>query len=484
VAATGLNSLFAAAQQTVPQSVMQAIYDEVQTPYKYGMVMAPQRNDRKFDCPTVFRQGDRWFMTYVCYDGKGGTDGRGYETWIAQSDDLLHWTTLGRVLKLPETADDTLWDQNQRGGFPSLIDYRWDGSYALQSFKGNYWMTYIGGPGTGYEAVNAPLSIGLSSIKSADFLTKKAENGDFTVVPWDTFSSPILSYNEQEAQWWEQLTQYKSTIYWMKDKKNRIKGEEKYPFVMYYNAGGKDETHPKGERIGIALSKDLKKWKRYAGNPVFAHDSDGTITGDAQLVEMFLPSDSKHEHPVYVMFYFSAYNPTREYNAFNTFAASYDLVNWTDWTGSDLIIPTKPYDEMFAHKSWVVKHDGIVYHFYCAVNNAGQRGIALATSKHLGRNQTPRGIVMSSRSTKTGRFLFLLQRFPSCRRCSPTCQVCRKPSWPTFLIIWMITMVPCRKSTEICTAMRCSRSLLWRQNSKESSISSVSRAWELMPKSF
>ena len=224
VAATGLNSLFAAAQQTVPQSVMQAIYDEAQTPYKYGMVMAPQRNDRKFDCPTVFRQGDRWFMTYVCYDGKGGTDGRGYETWIAQSDDLLHWTTLGRVLKLPETADDTLWDQNQRGGFPSLIDYRWDGSYALQAFKGNYWMTYIGGPGTGYEAVNAPLSIGLSSIKSADFLTKKAENGDFTVVPWETFSSPILSYNEQEAQWWEQLTQYKSTIYWMKDKKNRIKG--------------------------------------------------------------------------------------------------------------------------------------------------------------------------------------------------------------------------------------------------------------------
>lgn len=387
VAATGLNSLFAAAQQTVPQSVMQAIYDEAQTPYKYGMVMAPQRNDRKFDCPTVFRQGDRWFMTYVCYDGKGGTDGRGYETWIAQSDDLLHWTTLGRVLKLPETADDTLWDQNQRGGFPSLIDYRWDGSYALQAFKGNYWMTYIGGPGTGYEAVNAPLSIGLSSIKSADFLTKKAENGDFTVVPWETFSSPILSYNEQEAQWWEQLTQYKSTIYWMKDKKNRIKGEEKYPFVMYYNAGGKDETHPKGERIGIALSKDLKKWKRYAGNPVFAHDSDGTITGDAQLVEMFLPSDSKHEHPVYVMFYFSAYNPTREYNAFNTFAASYDLVNWTDWTGSDLIIPTKPYDEMFAHKSWVVKHDGIVYHFYCAVNNAGQRGIALATSKHLGQSE-------------------------------------------------------------------------------------------------
>ena len=34
----------------------------------------------------------------------------------------------------------------------------------------------------------------------------------------------------------------------------------------------------------------------------------------------------------------------------------------------------------------VVKHDGVVYHFYCAVNNAEQRGIAIATSKPMGRS--------------------------------------------------------------------------------------------------
>ena len=39
--------------------------------------------------------------------------------------------------------------------------------------------------------------------------------------------------------------------------------------------------------------------------------------------------------------------------AFNTFAASYDLVHWTDWKGADLIIPSKDYDELFAHKSYV-----------------------------------------------------------------------------------------------------------------------------------
>ena len=158
----------------------------------------------------------------------------------------------------------------------------------------------------------------------------------------------------------------------------RISGEEDFPFVMYYNAGGMDDSHPKGERIGIALSKDMRRWHRYNGNPVFAHDSDGTITGDAQIVRM---------DDVWVMFYFSAFNPTREYNAFNTFAASRDLIHWQDWTGPDLIIPSKPYDEMFAHKSYVVKHDGVVYHFYCAVNNAGQRGIAVATSRHMGKSE-------------------------------------------------------------------------------------------------
>lgn len=353
--------------QVVSQERMQQIYEASRTPYKYGMVIAPSSNFNKYDCPTVFRQDDKWYMSFVCYDGKDGTDGRGYETWLAQSDDLLHWQIKGRILSLPDNPISSLWDKNQRGGFPALIDYTWDGSYEMQSFKGRHWLTYIGGPGTGYEAVNAPLSIGIASTK-----------GDISIPhQWNTKKKPLMSYNDKDAQWWEYLTQYKSTIYWMKDKKHRIKGKEKYPFIMFYNAGGKDDTHPKGERIGIALSKNMKKWKRFEGNPVFAHDSDGTITGDAQIVRM---------NDVWVMYYFSAYNPTRKYNAYNTFAASYDLVNWTDWNGADLIIPSKPYDEMFAHKSCVIHHQGVVYHFYCAVNHAGQRGIAVATSTPMGRS--------------------------------------------------------------------------------------------------
>ncbi len=353
LAVTGIH-----AQRQVSQERMAEVYQESRTPYKYGLVVAPSDNNHKIDCPTVFRVDDKWYMTYVVYNGRSGQDGRGYETWIAQSDNLLEWTTLGRVLSYADTG----WDRNQRGGFPSLIDWTWDGSYAIGDYKGKYYMTYIGGEGTGYEAVNAPLYIGLAWTKG----------NPGTAHDWNTLDHPILSINDKDTQWWEALTQYKSTVY--KDEAKTL-GE---PFVMYYNAGGiNPETGIKGERIGIALSRDMVKWRRYDGNPVFTHEAQGTITGDAQIVKM---------GDLYVMFYFSAFNPSRPYKAFNTFACSYDLVNWADWEGEDLIYPTKQYDEMFAHKSYLVKHDGVVYHFYCAVNNAEQRGIAVATSKPMGRS--------------------------------------------------------------------------------------------------
>ena len=58
-----------------------------------------------------------------------------------------------------------------------------------------------------------------------------------------------------------------------------------------------------------------------------------------------------------------------------------------DWTGDDLVKASEPYDEKYAHKSYVVKYNGVVYHFYCAVNNKDQRGIAVATSVDKGRSK-------------------------------------------------------------------------------------------------
>lgn len=353
-------------QEAFGADEMQRIYDEVKTPYKYGMVVAPDDDHHQIDCPTVYRENSKWYMTYVCYNGKGGTDGRGYETWLASSDDLLKWTTLGRVLSYKAEG----WDMNQRGGFPALIDWDWDGTYAMQKYRRRHWMTYIGGHGTGYEAVREPLNIGLASTR-----------GDITTAhEWDGSDAPLLSIHDADAQWWEQLVQYKSTVYL--DRQKRFGSR----FVMFYNAGGVNPANQlKAERIGIALSDDMRRWKRLPltvdggtqGNPVFANEVQGIITGDAQIVRM---GDK------YVMFYFSAYDPSRPYNAFNTFAVSRDLLHWQRWQGADLVFPSKPYDDMFAHKSYVVKHDSVVYHFYCAVNKAGQRGIAVATSVPMGRS--------------------------------------------------------------------------------------------------
>lgn len=353
--------------QKISKNVMQKIYDEVKTPYKYGMVVAPKDNYHQIDCPMVYREGNRWFMTYVVYNGKDGTDGRGYETWLATSDDLLQWKTLGRLLCYADKG----WDMNQRAGYPALIDWTWNGSYEMAKYKGRHWMSYFGGEGTGYEAIRKPLNMGMASTK-----------GDITQAhPWKTSPAPVLSINDKSAQWWEKLTHYKSTVYW---DKNKTLGK---PFVMFYNAGGINPANQlKAERIGIALSSNMTSWrrlplrtaKRKTGNPVFFHEAPGIITGDAQIV--------KFPH-YYVMFYFSAYNPERKYNAYNTFAVSRDLVNWQDWEGADLVYPSKPYDDMFAHKSYVLKHQGVVYHFYCAVNHAGQRGIAVATSVPMGRSQ-------------------------------------------------------------------------------------------------
>ena len=353
--------------QKISKNVMQKIYDEVKTPYKYGMVVAPKDNYHQIDCPMVYREGGKWYMTYVVYNGKDGTDGRGYETWLATSDDLLQWKTLGRLLCYADKG----WDMNQRAGYPALIDWTWNGSYEMAKYKGRHWMSYFGGEGTGYEAIRKPLNMGMASTK-----------GDITQAhPWETSPSPVLSINDKSAQWWEKLTHYKSTVYW---DKNKTQGK---PFVMFYNAGGINPANQlKAERIGIALSSNMTSWrrlplrtaKRKTGNPVFFHEAPGIITGDAQIV--------KFPH-YYVMFYFSAYNPERKYNAYNTFAVSRDLVNWQDWEGADLVYPSKPYDDMFAHKSYVLKHQGVVYHFYCAVNHAGQRGIAVATSVPMGRSE-------------------------------------------------------------------------------------------------
>lgn len=332
----------------IPEATMQSVYRQVSTPYKYGLVVVPENNSKKLDCPTVFRKNNRWYMSYIVFDG------RGYETWLAKSKDLLHWTTLGKILSF---SDTTAWDGNQRAGYIALTDYQWGGSYEVQQYKNKYWLSYLGGAGHGYE--EGLLSIGLANT-AADIATPHE---------WRRFDKPVLMSTDKDCRWWENNTLFKSTIIW---DKNKLTG---YPFVMYYNARGDSMGKQAGaERIGMAVSKDMEHWMRYGKEPVLDHHTG--ITGDAVIQKI----DS-----TWVMFYFGAFWKNKD-GAFNRFACSNDLVHWTDWNGSDLVAPSEPYDELYAHKAFVVKHKGIVYHFYCAVNKAEQRGIAVATSKSLGKS--------------------------------------------------------------------------------------------------
>jgi len=330
---------------------MQRIYTEVKTPYKYGLILVPADDSKKIDCPSVFRKGNTWYMTYIQFDG------RGYETWLSESKDLLHWKTLGRIMSF---SDTTQWDNNQKAGYIGLQDPAWGGSYALQSFNHKYWLSYIGGKDRGYEA--GPLAIGIAY---TDREPSKAHE-------WKRLAQPVLSSTDADVRWWENKKLFKSTVIWDKEKRTG------YPFVMYYNANGDSSGNkPKWrwfERIGMAASEDMLHWKRLGDDPVVHHPIG--ITGDAVLQKI---------GNLWVMFYFGAFWEGRK-DAFNRFACSYDLVNWTDWNGDDLIKSSEPYDERYAHKSFVVKYKGVVYHFYCAVNNKEQRGIAVATSVDKGKS--------------------------------------------------------------------------------------------------
>ncbi|MEM6843585.1 MAG: hypothetical protein AAF632_15260 [Bacteroidota bacterium] len=80
------------------------------------------------DSLTIFRENDRWYMTYIVFDGQG------YETWLAASDDLLHWEPKGKILSFTEGT----WDANQKAGYVSLVNTEWGGDYLVQQYENKY----------------------------------------------------------------------------------------------------------------------------------------------------------------------------------------------------------------------------------------------------------------------------------------------------------------------------------------------------------
>jgi hypothetical protein len=339
---TSLAGLSAAEATAIDAPTMQRVFDEVKTPFKYGIVLRGS-SEEKIDCPNVFRRDGRWYMVFIAFDG------RGYETRLATSDDLLHWRALGTIL--PRSGSG--WDAEQAAAGLALVDPRWDGTWELQPHEGRYWLSYLGGAKIGYET--PPLSIGLAST-----------NDPLAIRPWERLpANPVLGPADADARPFERDTLFKSYIF--RDPAQTLGA----PFVMFYNARAPKDS----ERIGIALSHDLKKWRRHGDAHVLENERPpgykrGVISGDPQIVRF---------GDLWVMFYFGAFWKP---GAFDTFAVSRDLVHWTKWSGPDLITPSEPWDREYAHKPWLVRHEGVVYHFYCAVGTEG-RVIALATSRDL-----------------------------------------------------------------------------------------------------
>ncbi|MHB0956700.1 MAG: hypothetical protein ACYC6N_06460 [Pirellulaceae bacterium] len=327
------------AEVQVPHERMCEVYEEVKTPHKFGIVIRGDEG-RPVDCPSVFRHGAHWYMMYICMNEVG------YETHLARSDDLLVWKSLGKILPFRPNA----WDQWQAAGGIALCDPTWSGSQQLEMFDGKYWLSYVGGARQGYET--DPLAIGMAWTEQPT-----------EARPWNRLATnPVLSSDQPDVRAFEKETLYKSQI--IRDKSESLG----YPFVMYYNGKIKSGY----EKIGMAVSKDMVHWQRYGTEPVVANgeDQQNGISGDPQIVRM---------GDVWVMFYFGAFWKP---NAFDTFACSHDLVHWTKWEGPHLVEPSEPWDETFAHKPWLLKHEGIVYHYYCAVGSQG-RVIALATSQEM-----------------------------------------------------------------------------------------------------
>lgn len=332
----------------IPQSrlvdtkTMTQIFEEVKTPFKYGVVLKGAGTNELLDCPSIFRCGEHWYMMYVAITNKIG-----YQTFLARSDDLLHWEKLGRILSFGKT---NAWDAWQADGGIALGDYRWEGSHELEKFDGKFWLTYIGGAKPGYET--DPLSIGVA------WTRQPAWPREWHRVP----QNPVLSPRQPDVRPFEAKTLYKSQV--IHDEAESLG----WPFVMFYNGKYKNGY----EQIGMAVSRDLLNWTRYGVDSVLVNGESkkNGMSGDPQIVKV---------GDVWVMFYFGAgWQP----KAFDTFACSYDLVHWTKWDGAHLVEPSEPFDKTYAHKPWVLKWNGVVYHFYCAVGEEG-RVIAVATSKPM-----------------------------------------------------------------------------------------------------
>lgn len=298
-------------------------------------------DEQAVDCPFVFRHQDRFYMMYV------GFDGIGYQTGLAKSDNLLDWRPAGIILRRGQGSG---WDSLNAAGAWMLRENDMNGQPVLKKWNGKNWLAYHAYPGEGYE--NGPARIGLAWTEDPALLT------------WHRLPEPILI--PEEGAPWEQGGLYKECLV-----------EHDGLFYMFYNAKNRTEAHEDWiEQTGLATSSDLVHWTRAVDNPLLRVSPD---SWESRFVSD--PCVLQHEDQ-WAMFYFGFDGR----HAQEGIALSQDLLHWKKH--AEPIIrhgPEGSLDSLYAHKPSVIRHEGILYHFYCACrpSRPGDRAVHLGTFRTI-----------------------------------------------------------------------------------------------------
>ncbi len=317
------------------------------TPYKYGKLVLSASNDpgafdaKSVDDPFVFLHNGAFHMLYI------GFDGIGYQTGLAKSSDLVHWERLACVARRDPSSKYTRYNI----ALSCLLrEHGLTSKGRLKKVHGRFLGAWNAYPGAGYEAGAAVIGLAWSD----------------DLLHWE-LTEPILF--PADGAPWEHGGLYRPNLI-----------EVNGIFYLYYNAKTDPLPRSKGggwrEQSGVATSRDLKHWTRFAGNPILPNG--GPDSWDARFASN--PFVVNHKH-LFGMYYFGLdrHGIARELLALGRDPCHFEKVHEVMLDrGSPGSV-----DEDYAHKPCVIFHHGALYHFYCAVSGKwphDSRGISVARS--------------------------------------------------------------------------------------------------------
>ncbi len=173
------------------------------------------------------------------------------------------------------------------------------------------------------------------------------------LVHWDVLP-PVL--HPHDGAEWERGGLYKPCL---------VKYSNEY--YLFYNAKNHTESRWH-EQTGVATSKDLIHWQRYAGNPVVRNGSAGSPDEKFASDPCVLRDRER-----WALYYFGL---DAKGVARDLLATGPDLFHFEkcDWVAVD-VGPPGSVDSSYAHKPSLISYKGDLYHFYCAVSRVNGREV-------------------------------------------------------------------------------------------------------------